>query len=71
VLKTLRAFLWPTGCLLRAQWRAKRILADDHIELSLQLQKVPSVSIKILENRDDPILFFARFLAGQLLPLFP
>jgi hypothetical protein len=32
-------------------------------ELSLQLDQVPTVSIEIFEDRDDPIRFFARFLA--------
>ena len=29
----------------------------------LQLHEVPTVSIKIFEHRNDPILFFAWFLA--------
>lgn len=32
-------------------------------ELSLQLDQVPAVSIEIFEDRNDPIRFFARFLA--------
>jgi hypothetical protein len=40
--------------------KSSRIIAS---ELSLQLHYVPTVSIKIFEDRNDPILFFARFLA--------
>jgi hypothetical protein len=29
----------------------------------MKLHEVPTVSIKIFEDRNDPILFFARFLA--------
>ena len=40
--------------------KTSRITAS---ELSLRLHQVPIVSIKIFEDRNDPILFFARFLA--------